>query len=92
MDSQPRLTPSEILAKPAMTWSEFWLDLLGLPETTAEQLTREAGAPPFFLLGRRRYIRRDDAIAWIDAKAESDPYVPRRNNRKARGARHNSAA
>lgn len=75
------LTPSEIFAKPAFSWTEFW-SLLGLPESTAEEIVREPNGPRFFMLGRRRYIRKADALAWIDLKAKSAPYIPRQNNRK----------
>jgi len=75
------LPPSEIFAKPAFSWSEFWA-LIDLPESTGEELVREPNPPRFFMLGRRRYIRKADALAWIDAKAKSAPYIPRTNNRK----------
>lgn len=71
--------PAQLMAKPALSWSEFWTDLLGLPESTAEQIAREPDAPQFFLLGRRRYIRTADAVAWIDRAAKQTPYFPRRN-------------
>lgn len=73
--------PTQLMAKPAMTWEEFWTGILGLPDSTAEQLAREADAPRFFLLGRRRYIRTADACAWIDQRATAAPYFPRRNKR-----------
>lgn len=73
--------PIQLMAKPAMTWEEFWTGILGLPDSTAEQLAREPDAPRFFLLGRRRYIRTADACAWIDKRAEAAPYFPRRNKR-----------
>lgn len=75
--------PAQLMAKPALFWPEFWQDLLGIPESTAEELARGADAPKFFLIGRRRYIRTKDAIAWIDKIAEAKPYFPRRNNRRA---------
>ncbi len=74
--------PAQLMAKPALSWSEFWTDLLGLPDSTAEQITREPNPPKFFLLGRRRYIRTKDAIAWIDAVAQQSPYFPRRNHKR----------
>lgn len=73
----------QLMAKPAMTWDEFWSDLLAIPNSTAEQLAREPNAPKFFLLGRRRYIRTVDAIAWIDEMASAAPYCPRRYQRRA---------
>lgn len=78
----PATLPAQLMAKPALYWPEFWQDLLGIPDTTAEQLAREPDGPKFFLIGRRRYIRTADAIAWIDRIAASKPYFPRRNNRR----------
>ena len=72
---------SEILAKPAMSWAEFWQGVLGLPASTAELIAREPDAPHFYLIGRRRYIRKTDALDWIDQKARSAPYFPRRNRK-----------
>lgn len=76
--------PSELMAKPALYWPEFWQGLLGIPESTAEEIAREPGAPKFFLIGRRRFIRTADAVAWLDKRATVKPYIPRRNN--VRGA------
>ena len=79
---QPAL-PSELMAKPALTWDEFWNGILGLPDSTAE-LTAKGDIPPkFFLPGRRRYIRVADAVAWIDPVAVAAPYFPRKNRRRA---------
>lgn len=77
------LSPAELMAKPALTFEELFCDLLGLPVSTAEELARGEDAPTMFLLGRRRYIRHADAIAWIDSMAQAKPYFPRRNNRRA---------
>ena len=82
-EERERLLPSQLMAKPALFWPEFWQDLLGIPESTAEELARGPDAPKFFLIGRRRYIRTKDAIDWIDKIAEAKPYFPRRNNRRA---------
>lgn len=76
--------PSQLMAKPALTWDEFWGGLLNLPESTAVLLMREEPAPQFFMLGRRRYIRRADVIAWIDQVSQAKPYSPRRNMRRIR--------
>lgn len=81
-DSTPASLPAQLMAKPALYWPEFWQDLLGIPDSTAEELARDPDAPKFFLIGRRRYIRTKDAIAWIDKIAESRPYFPRRNNKR----------
>lgn len=75
--------PAQLMAKPAITFEEFFQDVLGLPKTTAEELARGDNAPPFFLLGRRRYIRTEDARAWVDRMAEAARYTPRRNRRSA---------
>ncbi|QRM19715.1 hypothetical protein GBK02_10025 [Dechloromonas sp. TW-R-39-2] len=72
----------DLMAKPALSWSEFWLGILGIPEATGEELVREKDGPKFFLLGRRRYIRKADALAWIDQMAARAAYVPRRYNRR----------
>lgn len=80
MDQQPAAAlPSELMAKPVLSWQEFWGSILGIPDSTAEQLAREPAAPKFFTLGRRRYIRTVDARAWIDQRAQAVPYTPRRN-------------
>ena len=75
--------PAQLMAKPAITFEEFFLDVLGLPKSTAEELARSKTAPKFFLLGRRRYIRTEDAKLWIDQQAAATPYFPRRNRRDA---------
>lgn len=75
-------TPQQLMSKPALYWPEFWQGLLGVPESTAEEISKSTDAPKFFLIGRRRYIRQKDALAWIDRMAEAKPYFPRRNNRK----------
>lgn len=79
--SHADVMPAQLMAKPALSWEEFWTGILGLPDSTAEQLAREPDAPRFFLLGRRRYIRTTDACTWIDQRAEAAPYFPRRNKR-----------
>lgn len=75
--------PAQLMAKPAITFEEFFQDVLGLPKSTAEELARQDNAPRFFLLGRRRYIRTEDAKVWIDKMATATPYFPRRNRRAA---------
>ena len=78
--------PSELMAKPALSFDEFFCELLGLPASTAEQICKGQDAPPMFALGRRRYIRTSDAIDWLDDMARQCVYVPRRNNRKVGAA------
>lgn len=78
--------PSELMAKPALSFDEFFCELLGLPASTAEQICKGNDAPPMFALGRRRYIRMSDALDWIDDMAKQCAYVPRRNGRKVGAA------
>ncbi|MHB8912744.1 MAG: hypothetical protein ACYC42_08870 [Lysobacter sp.] len=72
--------PAQLMAKPALSWDEFCF-LLDLPESTAELVAREEPAPKFFLIGRRRYIRTEDAVEWLTQRAAAMPYFPRRNKR-----------
>lgn len=82
-EESPPLTPSHLMAKPAMSFYEFWVDLLGVAKSTAEEITRAGDGPAFFLIGRCRYVRKEDALAWIDKQAEQRPYFPRRLNRRS---------
>lgn len=82
-DKQTTALPAQLMAKPALTWDEFWSGILGLPSSTAELVSKQEPAPRFFLIGRRRYIRTSDAIAWLDQAANASPYYPRRNKRAA---------
>jgi hypothetical protein len=75
--------PSQLMAKPLLSWDEFWQGIVGIPDSTAALVAKEEPAPKFFLLGRRRYIRTADACAWIDKRADAAPYFPRRNKRAA---------
>ncbi|GAA6143678.1 hypothetical protein [Hydrogenophaga sp. 5NK40-0174] len=74
------LTPAT-LAKPAWSFEELCV-VLGLPESTVEQLARQDPRPPFFLLGRRRYILQADALDWLQDMRNAHPWYPRRNNRQ----------
>lgn len=74
------LTPAT-LDKPVWSFEELCM-VLGLPESTLEQLAREEPTPPFFLLGRRRYILRPDALEWLADMRNTHPWHPRRNNRR----------
>lgn len=73
--------PEQLMAKPAMSVDEFFVNLLGVPTSTMEQLLKEPAPPKVFLLGRRRYVLREDALTWLEHKAGL-PYAPRKNNRR----------
>lgn len=75
--------PAQLMAKPALSFEELFGGILQLPDSTAEQVAREEPAPKLFMLGRRRYIRTEDAVEWLKQRAESAPYFPRRNKRAA---------
>ncbi len=75
----PAAQPANPFTKPVLTWREFWGDLIGLTESTARTLSKGPDAPPFFTLGRRRLIRLDDALAWIERMSTTRRYVPRKN-------------
>jgi hypothetical protein len=68
-----------LMRLPAMPASDFFGVVLGLPDSTAEEIIDVGDGPEMFLLGRRRYIRTVDALAWLDERAQSAPYVKRRN-------------
>lgn len=82
-DKQTTTLPAQLMAKPALTWDEFWDGILGLPSSTAEQVAKQDPAPRFFLIGRRRYILTGDAVEWLNEAARTAPYYPRRNKRAA---------
>ncbi|MFC3683418.1 hypothetical protein [Hydrogenophaga luteola] len=69
------------LSKPAWTFDELCA-VLGLPPATLELIARQEPAPPFFLLGRRRYILQADALEWLQDVRNARPWVPRKNNRR----------
>lgn len=72
---------TELAQLPAIPLADFAL-WLGLPLRTLLELIEEFPAR-VFLLGRRRYIRREDALEWIDQMAERQPWTRRRNNPRA---------
>lgn len=90
MDEQHPALPAQLMAKPALTWNEFFSGILGLPDSTAEQIAKGDNPPKFFLLGRRRYIRTADAVSWINQIADSAPYFKRTN--RSRSAAHSEVA
>jgi hypothetical protein len=55
---------------------------LQLPQSTLQMLLEEHPCDDLFLMGRRRFIRQEDALAWVDMVAARNPYTPRRNNRQ----------
>lgn len=83
-EKQITALPAQLMAKPALTWEEFWSGILGLPPSTAELVAKQDPAPRFFLIGRRRYILTADAVEWLNEAANAAPYHPRRNSRAAR--------
>ncbi len=74
----------DVLQKPVWSFNEL-AQIFGLPISTLEQILREQPAP-FFLMGRRRFIKRADAMDWLDDIAASNQHIPRRNNRHIGGA------
>lgn len=82
MQTENTPTPADNpFSKPVLTWNEFWHCLVDIPESTARKLSTGPHAPRFFLIGRRRHIRLDDALSWIEHLAATRPYVPRKNRR-----------
>lgn len=60
---------------------ETLADVLQLPMSTLEELIQRGEGPEgLFLLGRRRYILKEDAFAWLKSQKAMRPYVKRRNN------------
>ena len=61
-------------------WSVIDLSIvLDCPTSTLNQVIAENPAP-FFLLGRRKVIFREDALKWLREVADRNPWTPRRNN------------
>ena len=85
-DTTDRATCARALMElPALPAGDFFEIVLGLPKSTSEELIASGEAPAMFLLGRRRYIRQADALAWLDEMSVAAPYV-KRANRKRRAA------
>lgn len=69
----------EINSKPV--WSLIDLNLLlDIPVSTLNEIVRDNPAP-FFLLGRRKVIFREDALTWLREVADRNPWSPRTNTR-----------
>ncbi len=73
----------DLIAKPVWSFTDL-TQIFGLPVSTLEQVLREHPAP-FFLLGRRRFIKRGDAMDWLDDVAAANRHYPRKNNRRCGG-------
>ena len=68
----------QIATKPV--WSLADLSLVtDVPTSTLNEVIRDNPAP-FFLLGRRKVIFREDALAWLREVADRNPWQPRKNN------------
>lgn len=80
-ETQTPNLPAQLMAKPALSWEELWIDILKVPGSTAELVAKQDPAPPFFLIGRRRYILTSDAVEYLKQLAAASPYFPRRNKR-----------
>ena len=80
LDNQPTLTKQELFAAPA--WDLVDLSfMLGLPLSTLKKVLADHPAP-LFLLGRRKYILKEDAIDWLREISLRNAHTPRRNKRR----------
>lgn len=68
----------EVQTKPIWSLLDMTL-VLDIPTSTLNQVIEQNPAP-FFLLGRRKAIFREDALKWLREVAERNPWHPRRNN------------
>lgn len=73
--------PGQLWQAPLMSFDDLNNYALNIPASTAEMLIKRGDYPPLFVIGRRRYARTADVLAWIDQNAEAHAYVPRVNNR-----------
>jgi len=71
---------ASLMAKPVWSFQEF-SEVIGTPESTLQVVLDECPAR-MFLIGRRRFIKQDDALSWLDEMAQRYPYIPRKNARK----------
>lgn len=68
----------QVTSKPI--WSLLDLSIiLDVPTSTLNEVVKDNPAP-FFLLGRRKVIFREDALAWLREVADRNPWTPRKNN------------
>lgn len=73
---RPTLPPSELASKPILTLPEV-VTLTSLPTTTLYQHTKQGNGPPWFFIGRKRYVRTPDLLAWIDKHTSNrSPQIP----------------
>lgn len=82
MEAQSNIQPAELMAKPVFSFTEFWEGLLNLSKSTGEKITQDGNGPKIFMIGRHRFIRKQDALDWIDQQTETRPYFPRKNNKR----------
>jgi hypothetical protein len=82
-DTTRAVEAQNLMQLPAIPATDFFATVLGLPESTFEELIAQGQAPRMFLLGRRRYVLQADALAWLDQIAESNTYVKRKNNKRS---------
>jgi len=70
----------QISVKPI--WSLVDLSIVtGTPVSTLNEVVK-ANPAPFFLLGRRKVMFREDALAWLREVAARNPWSPRTNNQQ----------
>ncbi len=74
-----------IAAKPVWSMDDFHT-MLDVPFTTLEQALVDCPAK-VFTIGRRRYIKQADALAWVDQMATRYPYTRRVDGRSNRTAK-----
>lgn len=71
----------QLMAKPVWSFGDLCA-VAGVPQSTLDLLLEESPMDGVFLLGRRRRVFREDAVAWLEAMRDRHRWTPRRNNRK----------
>ena len=69
----------QISTKPIWTLTDLSI-VTETPVSTLNEVIK-ANPAPFFLLGRRKVIFREDALEWLREVATRNPWSPRTNNR-----------
>ncbi len=69
----------QLQTKPVWSLNDL-SDTLNVPVSTLNEVVRDNPAP-FFLLGRRKVMFREDALQWLREVAARNPWTPRTNNR-----------